>query len=220
LDGQAQAPSIQKQAQKLLSKDEKKHASSYAFTTLTNNYTFSRALLRILLTYSGLNSHAQNIHFTYNCYGKPNVCEPNHGSNIPHFSLSHTEHQVLIAIRYKTHLGVDLEQILPIKDNLSLAKMCFSQRELQCMYTNNSPHSFFYHIWSRKEAWLKAVGLGLINDLHELDVSNTEPIYQQKATGYTCLSLAVKAGNSCAISYPELNELPLTLYNIENPFHH
>ena len=72
-------------------------------------------------------------------------------------------------------IGVDVEQILAKKDLDAIAKRFFSVKE-QKQYAQLPPEqkpAGFYNCWTRKEAFVKALGDGLAYPLVHFDVSLT-----------------------------------------------
>jgi 4'-phosphopantetheinyl transferase len=77
--------------------------------------------------------------------------------------LSHSQNLALYAITCDRELGIDLEFIRPMTEAVQIAQRYFSRREnaiFQALTSEEKPTGFFYH-WTRKEAYLKAVGDGI-----------------------------------------------------------
>ena len=88
------------------------------------------------------------------------------------FNLSHTQGAVLIAVAEGFEVGVDVEQQRPLEDLEGMARTVMSDME-SAHWLKLSPElrcQAFYRLWTRKEAYLKAIGLGLFRDLHEVTV--------------------------------------------------
>jgi len=79
------------------------------------------------------------------------------------FSLSHSRALALIAIGTRGPLGADVEHLRPVPDALTLAERHFTPRENQALRALPAPERdrAFLTCWTRKEACLKAIGLGL-----------------------------------------------------------
>lgn len=95
------------------------------------------------------------------------------------FNLSHAEGCVAIAVCQKSQVGIDIEKGRPLLEWQSIAKHYFSLAE-QTALQNATPDTvtrLFYTFWTRKEAWLKAVGLGLIDELPQIDTSATTSVF-------------------------------------------
>ena len=89
------------------------------------------------------------------------------------FNLSHSQGLALYAVTRGREIGVDLECIRPISDAEQIAERFFSAHENAVFRTipaHEKPKAFF-NCWTRKEAYLKALGDGLARPLDEFDVS-------------------------------------------------
>ena len=88
------------------------------------------------------------------------------------FNVSHTGDEGLLALTSDGILGVDLERIRPEIDVLRLARRVFSsseQAQFSTIHEERLRPSFF-HVWTCKEAFLKAHGGGLTVPLTSFDV--------------------------------------------------
>lgn len=120
--------------------------------------------LRLILS-QYLQKHPQEIEIDRTCdhcgkpHGKPRLAEP---SNI-HFSVSHSGDQVVFAVMRDYEVGVDVEQIKTNVSILDLAQHTCTKEEVQALkkMDDHFQREAFYVMWTRKEALVKAVGLGL-----------------------------------------------------------
>jgi 4'-phosphopantetheinyl transferase len=192
-------------AEKLLSQEEIARANSFAFSILRDNYVFSHALLRVLLSAFAGKKTPDEICFLRNPWGKPYLADNTSGL---HFSMSHSGSMVLIALALTGSLGADIEPFSLARDNACVADMCFSPGELEAFRSAPCPARFFYHVWTRKEATLKAAGVGLVDDLDALDVISGKPLYRKKSTGHSCISLALDPDHAAALAFAELPSAP------------
>ena len=88
------------------------------------------------------------------------------------FNLSHTQGAVLIAVAQGREIGVDVEWQRPMEDLEGMARTVMSDTEA-VHWQKLAPElrcQTFYRLWTRKESYLKAIGLGLFRDLHEVTV--------------------------------------------------
>lgn len=78
-------------------------------------------------------------------------------------SVSHSGPLVLIAIADGLPIGCDIEQTIPRPDLLEIAEYCFTRAEFARLeaLAPNQRVAAFYDCWTRKEAYLKAVGAGM-----------------------------------------------------------
>ncbi len=79
----------------------------------------------------------------------------------------------MIAVALGQELGVDLERIIPEIEVDEIAAHFFSPQECSALQRLSGEQKIkaFFHCWTRKEAVLKAQGLGLTIPLQELTVS-------------------------------------------------
>lgn len=145
----------------LLSPDERRRAERYVHDAPRRQFTAARGALRLLLgRYTG--AAPGSIAFTTTGNGKPVLA-----GGGPHFNVSHSHGLALVALARDLELGVDVECVRERDSYPDLARRYFTPREVACV---NSLEAF-YHAWVRKEAFLKALGLGLSHGLERFAVS-------------------------------------------------
>ncbi|WP_346239476.1 4'-phosphopantetheinyl transferase family protein [Niabella insulamsoli] len=101
--------------------------------------------------------------------GKPVAVSDIAAAWLPHFNISHAGKRVAVAISDHP-VGIDLEDIKKV-DFAALAPSVFSENERQVFEQSEDPAFIFYKYWTSKEAFLKALGLGLVDDLQTIDIS-------------------------------------------------
>jgi 4'-phosphopantetheinyl transferase len=147
----------------VLSLDEKARAGEFRTSKLRQYYRRCRSAVRVLLArYSG--EIAAGIQFHYGEFGKP---EMEHGRW--HFNVSHSHNLALVAISLSV-VGIDLERMLPLSVDVGMVNIICHPAELtsfRCL-TLNERHALFYRLLTRKEAYCKAVGIGLQRPLSDL----------------------------------------------------
>jgi 4'-phosphopantetheinyl transferase len=110
----------------------------------------------------------------------------NHPTNL-HFNLSHTRAAALIGVALGRELGVDIEWHRPLGDLHDMAQNVMSKLELERWLAMPSAEQTrgFYNVWTRKEAYLKAIGLGLYRSLHDVTVPvSASPIEPQSGEAF------------------------------------
>ena len=87
--------------------------------------------------------------------GKPYVCD----AKDYHFSLSHSGDCIAFAENTEP-VGIDTEEIKDAKTDI--AKKYFVNEEYEYIKTNQSPDKAFFEIWTKKEAYVKMTGEGIL----------------------------------------------------------
>jgi 4'-phosphopantetheinyl transferase len=188
-----------------LSADEIQRASRFRFDQDRERFIVAHASLRGILA-RHLQAEPSRLEFSTNEYGKPFLP----GSEIE-FNLSHSGDYALIAVTRGRDVGVDIEQIRAEVEIESLAARYFSSvevSELLALPLEQRTIGFF-NCWTRKEAYIKARGLGLSLPLDSFDVSlspdqpallrATRP-NANDAAQWTVLSLPIGSGYAGAIA--------------------
>jgi 4'-phosphopantetheinyl transferase len=158
----------------ILSSDEIKVANNFFFERDRRRYITSRGALRSALS-RYLKTTPQEISLVRGQYGKPLL--EHHPQQIE-FNLSHSQELVLFAFTVGHRIGIDVERILPLNDFEQIAEFFLSPTERYALA--QLPEEIrlkgFYAAWTRKEAFTKALGVGIGNiwDKFEVNVSPIE----------------------------------------------
>lgn len=193
----------------VLSTEERTRAAKFVFARDRHAYTAARGILRhILAQYTGFAPEA--LVFETNRYGKPFLHTDFGGARL-HFNVSHSGALALYAIRATGEVGVDIEQVRPLDDLQAIAEHSFSRAEnmdLQSVPAEQYEEAFFT-CWTRKEAFIKAVGQGLSFSLQDFDVTLRpgEPtrfrrIAGAEPGGWSLFDLRPAAGYVAAVAVP------------------
>jgi len=123
---------------------------------------------RILGAY--VDREPERLLFAANSFGKPELAAEARSRPL-NFTLSHSRNIALLALSMDTELGIDIEHVRPIEPEV--AESYFSPTELAALSSLEGEAWLkgFYHCWTRKEAILKAEGVGLNLPLYSFDVS-------------------------------------------------
>jgi 4'-phosphopantetheinyl transferase len=149
-----------------LSPDEAAQAARFRFARDRRRYVARHAVLRTLLAaYRGGRSGTPD--FTLNAYGKPSLPDG------PSFNMSHSHGTALIAIAPEGgEIGCDIERREPSFADEGIAERFFSPGEAAtlCALPDDLATQAFFDCWTRKEAYVKARGLGLALALDSFEV--------------------------------------------------
>jgi 4'-phosphopantetheinyl transferase len=155
----------------ILAPDEVARASRFHFENDRKRFVKCRSALRILLG-RYLEIRPSEIRFQYQSNGKPEIAFPHHSRGL-RFNVSNSAGLAMIAVGSAGALGIDIEKVRPQADFLEIAKRFFSVREVQALLevSENRRQEAFFACWTRKEAILKAIGMGLSYPLSGFSVS-------------------------------------------------
>lgn len=152
-----------------LNGEELKRADKFTFEKDRNQFITAHGTLRNVLS-KYLEISPTEIQFKKNKNRKPQVLFPLTSLK---FNISHSENKILISVS-EDETGVDIEMIKPGPGYKDFIKTYFSSDEQNKILSSPNPDETFYKYWTRKESVLKASGLGIIDNLKEIEVSNEE----------------------------------------------
>ena len=152
----------------LLAADEVARANAFHFERDRRHFTIARAALRIVVG-SYLNQSPHAVTFAYHPLGKPSLA----GESSLQFNVSHSHQRAVYAFGLDHLLGVDLEYVRSVMDMDGIPRQNFSTREntvFSALPAQRKQRAFF-NCWTRKEAYIKALGEGLSHPLDSFDVT-------------------------------------------------
>lgn len=132
-------------------------------------YLWAHTLLRTMLS-RATGIAAADLRFASDALGKPHLANPNRHEIS--FSLSHTRGLVACAVGARRRIGVDVERMALETPVEELAKDVFAAAELDAFRKLEAPlrRERFFQTWVLKEAYLKATGKGLLEDLKSFGI--------------------------------------------------
>ncbi len=122
-----------------------------------------------------LKTSKENVVFSVTEQGKP-YCKSHPEI---HFSISHSGDFLALAISDK-EIGIDIEKIRHAKESL-VNRVC-TKNEKDEIFSNEKPDVKFTEIWTRKEAYLKALGTGIDRELTSIDTTDEKLIFVTEIT--------------------------------------
>jgi 4'-phosphopantetheinyl transferase len=155
----------------LLSRDERQRADRFRCVEPRQRYIMARASLRRLLA-GRLGIAPWAVELVETSYGKPRLA-PLHGSTDLEFNLSHSGALAVYVFTRGRAVGVDVELIRQVPDADDLAGCFFSPSEIAALGSLplDRRSLAFLACWTRKEAFIKALGFGLSCPLDSFDVT-------------------------------------------------
>jgi len=156
-----------------LTADERKRAEQFRFSKDRMHFIVTRGLLRAILG-RYLATDPRTLQFCYSPYGKPGLTGDD-GNNGLFFNVTHSHGMALFAVTRNREVGVDLEYIDAHVACEQIAERFFSPYEVGMLrgVPQQMRSGAFFCCWARKEAYLKARGVGLSFGLSQFDVSVT-----------------------------------------------
>jgi 4'-phosphopantetheinyl transferase len=152
----------------LLSPDETERANQFIFEIDRQRFIAARGILRSILG-RYCDQQPASIRFAYGKQGKPFLPSSHH-----FFNISHSANTALIAVTRTGEVGIDLEYVDPGFELSDIIRHYFAPGEIEVLSQQSGAEhrEGFYNYWTRKEAYLKARGIGLIDDLPRIDSSH------------------------------------------------
>jgi len=161
----------------LLDPAEQTRAARFHFARDRRHYVASRGLLRRLLG-AALELPAPELVFEYGAQGKPDLAAGSSPDRILGFNLAHSAGWAMFALAWDREIGIDLESATRLKRDSNalpgLAARVLSPRELaiwQALPDDAARDAAFLRAWTRKEAYVKATGKGLFDELGNIEVA-------------------------------------------------
>lgn len=150
-----------------LSALEIERAALFSTKELSSRYTYARGVLRTVLSrYVGV--APEHVSFEYSSLGKPYI-----NNRSLHFNLSHSGDLVFLVVSEEFELGADVEEIRCVPEGTSIANRWFTKQEAEwiCSFDYKAHNSAaFLRCWVIREAFVKAVGFGLMLPLDSFGV--------------------------------------------------
>jgi 4'-phosphopantetheinyl transferase len=162
-------PDVVERLGRLLAADEWERANRFRFDKHRRQYVVGRGALRSLISaYTG--TRPERVRFRYGDRGKPYIVEPAGDLEV---NLSNSDEMALVGFVRGIEIGMDIEYLKPMPDCEQISERFFSASErdvLRALPAEKKEEAFF-NCWTRKEAYLKAVGTGLAAPLDSFDVT-------------------------------------------------
>lgn len=164
-------------------------------------YLLAHALVRSVLA-GYLQQSPEQLRFTHNRYGKPELdhsLQPR--LHALRFNLSHTRGLIALAVTVDAEVGVDVEATSRKVEVQALADRFFAPSEASLLRETapDLQRELFFRLWTLKEAYVKARGLGLQLGLESFAFS----FDAQEAPGMTTVEPNVDATHWSFFQYQQ-----------------
>jgi 4'-phosphopantetheinyl transferase len=153
----------------VLSPTERERAARFRFDRDRARYVAAHGAMRCILG-DALGRPPASLAFEVGPLGKPALAD----HPALHFNLSHSRDLAVLAVTTHGPVGVDVEAALPIPDSVAVAEANFSPAERAALRRLPEAERVagFHRLWTRKEAYLKAIGTGLSHALDRFTVTS------------------------------------------------
>jgi 4'-phosphopantetheinyl transferase len=165
-----QEPKLLAEYLTLLSDAEKLQMQRFYFAHDRRRYLLTRALVRVILS-RHVNIKPEYLVFTTNAHGKPEIMNAQGRAHKISFNISHTKSIIVLGVTCENHLGVDVESITTRPAPLEVADRYFSHTEAAHLkaLAPGLQHQRFFQLWTLKESYIKARGMGLSIPLNQFE---------------------------------------------------
>ncbi|MFZ0219965.1 MAG: 4'-phosphopantetheinyl transferase superfamily protein [Candidatus Aquirickettsiella sp.] len=159
----------------LLSPGEIKRAKQFIFARDRHRYQITHSMKRLILA-NYLDCDPKCLKFELGKQGKPSLTELQNHLNIQ-FNISHSHRLILIAITAEDSIGIDVEYKATGISVASLSEIIFSREEIiifSTLQNEQEKEQAIFRCWTRKEAFLKACGIGLMINIANITVDRNK----------------------------------------------
>ncbi len=148
----------------------------YQFDRHRKQFLLGRVLVRSALTYHDQSIDSEAWRFSKNKYGKPAI-HPEQQSKSLYFNLSHSGERLVLALANFADIGIDIEHSVKLRKIEAVADRYFSRLEVEALVGLAAAQQQirFYELWTLKEAYIKACGMGLAIPLQHFAYSFPTP---------------------------------------------
>ncbi|MFK8015884.1 MAG: 4'-phosphopantetheinyl transferase superfamily protein [Gammaproteobacteria bacterium] len=142
---------------------EQERWQRFHFPQDRRRYLITRALIRDRLSYYRPDVPPAQWRFECNAYGRPELTPPLQNVLSCSFNLSHTAGAIVLAVSRDGDLGVDVERRRPLNDLDAIARQHFAADEVRDLFSLPAERreARFFDLWTLKESYIKARGMGL-----------------------------------------------------------
>ncbi len=184
-----------------LEADEINKAHRYFKPKDKNRFIICRILLKFVLAFH-TKLEVTKIKLSYDQNEKPFLSS----HPLLNFNVSHSEDFALIGIDHSP-IGVDIEYINRDYDFMNSLEFIFNDKEVSYIKNANHKNLVFYSMWTRKEAFVKALGKGIDDDFSKIPSMggshHIDLLISDKPKRWTIQSLKISDEYRAAVAYEE-----------------
>lgn len=193
----------------LIDEAERARAARFRFDRDRRRFLVRRGRLREWLG-ACVGERPERLAFVEGAYGKPVLAGL---PGAPHFSASHSGELMMLAIA-DVEIGCDIERMDPALEWEPLAAGEFSTNESAALRAlpQEAGRRAFFDCWTRKEAIVKGLGLGLSRPLDSFDVSvGRERMVRTTEPGWALWDSPPGPGHAGAIAVQAMDGIEIRL---------
>ncbi|QQR91646.1 MAG: 4'-phosphopantetheinyl transferase superfamily protein [Myxococcales bacterium] len=152
----------------ILSDDERERWKHISHRATQWQFLCARFMLRSVLS-KHHDCKPDQWRFAFGKHGKPFIASPDNAKHLQ-FNIAHTDGAIALALGQHHYLGVDIENQSRSANILTLARRHFSSHEFDLLQnkTEAEQQKLFFELWTLKEAYMKARGLGFALSLKHI----------------------------------------------------
>ncbi|MBQ8435534.1 MAG: 4'-phosphopantetheinyl transferase superfamily protein [Oscillospiraceae bacterium] len=163
-------------------------------------------ILKDAFTEMGIDYSRQQLCF--NSYGKPYLDK--HPDIF--FNISHCEGLAVCTIA-NSEAGIDAENIREWRPKV--AQRVFTQKELHALENSDNKDEFFFRIWTLKESFVKALGIGISYPMKTCEfLFENDRIYANGCDGYSFSQVVLNDEFICSLCINDSDRCSNRLYRI------
>ncbi len=152
-----------------LSADERRRAGTLRIASVRERFVLAHAYLRaVLACYTAVDP--ADVPITVTATGKPVLARHSAERSRVGFSLTHSDTHAVVAVAESELIGVDVERPRLDLDVLGIAHQFLSRDEADALGRSRDRRNDFVRLWACKEAFVKAIGLGLSHPLNAFTI--------------------------------------------------
>jgi len=146
----------------LMDDAERLQEARFVFEADRRRHRVTRALVRTVLSRHAPIAPADWV-FAVGAHGRPRIANVHPEVRDLDFNVSHTPGLIALGVARRCTLGIDVEHWAARAVSDSLARHCFTAREVEALMSAPAPRfqDEFFQYWTFKESYIKARGLGM-----------------------------------------------------------
>lgn len=205
---------LRRQISTWLSPSELQRLAQFGQPQQADQYLLARGMLRYQLSQHYPEYLPQQWQLTVDTQGKPHLGPLFSHLNI-HFNLSHSEDMVVVVISDAGAAGVDIESVSRSVFSLALAERYFADSEVRLLQSLpvQQQAQRIVQLWTLKESFLKAEGLGLRVPLRKVSFyfSDQNPLRLELSSDCHDISVSEKTAFSALYQLGDDHSLALSV---------